>query len=75
MMVEFNLARQVLGVKHNLISLPKVVEYKKKLTHIKTLNGETYLNRLGETRNHLRCRLYTEWMVSVIPSNIRSLHV
>ena len=29
MMVEFNLARQVLGVKHNLISLPKVVEYKK----------------------------------------------
>ena len=54
MMVEFNLARQVLGVKHK---------------------GETYLNMLGETRNHLRCRLYTEWMVSVIPSNIRSPHV
>ena len=54
MMVEFNLARQVLGVKHK---------------------GETYLNRLGETRNYLEVLTDTNGMISVNPSNIRSPHV
>nr|DAG33121.1 MAG TPA: hypothetical protein [Caudoviricetes sp.] len=49
------------------------MEYKK-LTHIKTLNGDTYLNRLGETRNYLEVQS-TNRMMSVNPLNIRSPHV